>query len=386
MKLFTTIIFFAFLFVYCAESRSRKDEDKTIEAVENEPLITIASPASVGMDSTLLDSMTSAIVNNEFPNIHSVLVFKDSKLVYENYFTGVDEIRGTPIGRVKHGRDSLHDLRSVSKSVTGACIGLAIAQGKIKSEEQSVWDFFPEYASLKNKQNSSLTLKHLLTMTVGLEWNESVPYTDPKNSEIQMDESDDPIRFVLSRKVVDKPGTRFNYSGGATEVLAIIIKKSTGLNVEEFAKQYLFNPLHIEKHYWIKFDSTDPKRNVPAAASGLRLRSRDIAKFGLLYMHDGIVEGKQILPSIWIQNSHKTQIFHTDSSQGYGYHFWTSQNRIKDRTLHIAAAVGNGDQRIFFDKTNNLMVVVTAGNYNQWDIKNGSWQLVERFLYPSFLK
>jgi CubicO group peptidase (beta-lactamase class C family) len=387
-KILFVFAFFALIFS-CNEPASSEAagtpaNDST--AGSSEPGIVSASPASVGMDSTLLDSMTAAIVRNEYPNIHSVLVAKDGKLVYENYFPGTDEIRGTPLGRINHGKDSLHDLRSISKSVTSACVGIAIAQGKIKSEDQSVWDFFPEYVSLKNKQNEGLSIKHLLTMSSGLDWNENIPYTNPANSEIQMDNSEDPIKYVLSRKIVSAPGSKWNYNGGATEVLATIITKATGMNVEEFARTFLFKPLGIEKYYWVKFDSTVASRNVPAAASGLRLRPRDILKFGLLYMNEGMFNGKQVLPASWVSNSHKAQILRGgDSTQAYGYQFWISENKIGGKQFYIPAANGNGDQRLYFDKTNNLLVAVTAGNYNKWDIKNGSWQLVENFIYPSFI-
>lgn len=388
MKQILAITLVTFFFFQCGETDSKKNEPTLTAGVtaDEEPGIVTASPATVGIDSSFLDSMTRAIVSNEYPNIHSVLIVKEGKLVYENYFPGLDEILGLSLGRINHGRDSLHDIRSVTKSFTGACIGLAISQGKIKSDEQSVWDFFPEYASLKNRDNAGLTLKHLLTMTAGFEWDESVPYTSPKNSEIAMDQSDDPLKFVLSRKVVSKPGSTFNYSGGATELQAAIIQKATGFNVEEFAKQYLFAPLHIDRYYWIKVDSTNPRKNVPAAASGLRLRSRDLVKFGLLYMNDGKVDDKQILSADWVENSHRTQILYKDSTQGYGYQFWTSINKIGTHTVRSTYALGNGDQRIFFDRTNKLLVVMTAGNYNQWDIKNGSVQLLQRFIYPSFLK
>ena len=374
------------LAIYFLSCNSPAPSPKQSTPILNETGIEPASPKSVGMDSLMLNNMTRAIVNTEYPNIHSVLIVKNGKLVYENYFPGEDEIRGTRLGRIQHGIDSLHDLRSVTKSVLSACIGIAIAQGKIKSEDQKIWEFFPEFNEFKTGKKADITLNHLLTMTSGLDWNENIPYTNPANSEIQMDESDDPVKYVLSRKLVTTPGETWNYSGGSTEVLAATIKKATGLDVEQFAKENLFKPLGIEHYYWIKFDSTIASKNIPAAASGLRLRSRDMLKFGLLYMNNGSWNGKQVLPEAWVNNSLKWQVSRGDSTQGYGYKFWIFKEKIGDKQLELVTAVGNGDQRIFIDRQNKLLVIITAGNYNKWDIKKNATALVLNFIYPALLK
>ncbi|PWT76676.1 MAG: hypothetical protein C5B59_06080 [Bacteroidetes bacterium] len=187
--------------------------------------IVTESLESAGIDSTLLDKMTAAIESNEYPNIHSVLILSNGKLVYEHYFPGKDEIWGHPIGIVNHDRDSLHDMRSASKSVVSACIGIAIGKGLIRNENENIWKFFPEYADLDSGDKAKLTLKDLLTMSSGLDWDESISYNDPTNSEIQMDYSIDPIRYVLSRPLAHPIGAVWNYNGGGTEVLAAVIHK-----------------------------------------------------------------------------------------------------------------------------------------------------------------
>ncbi|MEJ0033646.1 MAG: serine hydrolase [Bacteroidota bacterium] len=119
--------------------------------------------------------------------------------MYEEYFTGKDEILGNSIGEVAYDADKLHDVRSISKSVVSACVGIAMAQGKLKDVNQSIFDFFPEFEKYKTGERAKLTIEHLLSMSSGIEWNEDIPYNDPANSEIQMDEASDPIDFVLSR-------------------------------------------------------------------------------------------------------------------------------------------------------------------------------------------
>lgn len=371
-----------FAITACKEKSSQpaSSQPKIEEGIE------FAQPSSVGIDTTELNKMTSAIKSGEYPNIHSVLIAKNGKLIYEKYFPGKDEILGNSIGFVNHHKDSLHDVRSVTKSVVSACIGIALSQGLIKSIDQPVWEYFPEYAAQNKGNKSSLTIKHLLTMTSGLDWNENLPYTDPANSEIQMDKSADPILFVLSRKLVSEPGTQWNYNGGTTQVLAAIIKKASGVEVDEFAMKNLFSPLGISNFHWIKFEDSLRGSNVPLAAAGLRMRSRDMLKFGILYMNRGSWNHKEILTEAWVADSHKSQITRGDlrsGKGGYGYQFWTFQKGYSTDTTEIATAVGNGDQRIFFDPKNELLVVITAGNYNQWTIKNNAAALLSNFIYPA---
>lgn len=347
----------------CGTERNKEDRN---HVVEDE--IETAAPTSVGMDSVILKKMTETIAKGDYPNIHSVLIVKNHKLIYENYYAGNDEILGKSLGVIRHHKDSLHDIRSVTKSVVSACIGIAVSQKKITDIEQSVWDFFPEYAKLEIGEKAKLTIKNLLTMSSGLEWNENIPYTDPANSEVQMDASPDPIEFVLSRKSLDTPGTKWNYNGGTTQVLAAIIKKVTGVEVDEYARQYLFEPLGIKRYQWLKFSDSGKTANIPLAAAGLRLRSRDMLKFGLLYMNNGTWNRKRILPKDWVQESHQSHVTREDpvsGTGGYGYQFWIGNDTFNNKAINLAIAVGNGDQRIFFDRTNDLLVVITAGNYNQ---------------------
>lgn len=347
---------------------------------ENE--LSYGSLKNVGFDSVRIHAMTNAIAKQEYPNIHSVLIVKNRKLVYENYFDGKDEIWGTSIGMVNHSKDSLHDVRSISKSVISACIGIAIAQGRIKDENQKVWDFFPEYADLNTGEKSNLTIHHMLTMSSGLEWNENIPYTDPANSEIQMDNSNDPVYHVLSRPLATTPGTTWNYNGGCTQVLAAILFKVSGMEADAFANQYLFKPLGISAFFWTALTPKPGRKSVPAAASGLRLRSRDMAKIGLLYMQAGRWNGKQIITESWAKSSHTPQVSRPDGG-GYGYQFWTWTMPVNNTNIPLAVAVGNGDQRIYFDHQHDLMVVITAGNYNLWTIQKNADALLRDYIYPS---
>jgi CubicO group peptidase (beta-lactamase class C family) len=363
------------LLVFCLEScfQQNKAQSKT-----NEDGIRTASMAEVGIDSTVINRIDTAIQNGTYPNIHSLLIARHNMLVYEKYWPGKDESWGSDRGVVTHSKDDLHDIRSISKSIVSACIGIAMQQGKIKSVDQKVFVFFPEYARLDSGMKSLLTIKHLLTMSSGLSWNEDVPYDNPENSEIRMIRSGNPVEYVLSQPMDFPPGTVWKYNGGTTQLLAAIIEKTTGKKVDQFANEYLFQPLEIKRFEWVKYPGID----LPAAASGLRLRSRDLMKFGLLYSNEGMWSGKQVVPKSWVSESCQSHV-ERPKGGGYGYQFWLWQDTITRKLTSLVACVGNGDQRIFIDKTNDLLIVVTAGNYNKWEIKNNSGALLKDYIYPS---
>lgn len=338
--------------------------------------------AAVGFDSTIINKIDTAVGNGTFPNIHSVLIAKDNRFVYEKYWQGKDEVWGVDAGIKAHAKDSLHDIRSITKSIVSACFGILLQQGKIKSTSQKIFDFFPEYKKQDTGLKSLLTIEHLLTMTSGLKWNEDVPYDNPENSEIQMIRSGHPAEYVLSQPMEQPPGKQWKYNGGTTQLLAAIIEKTTGQHIKEFAAKNLFQPLGITKFVWAIYPGTTEY----AAASGLRLRSRDLLRFGLLYLNNGVWNGKQIVPRSWVNASVQPYIKRGGGGNAYGYQFWLISDTLQNKPVNLIACIGNGDQRIIIDKARKLVIVVTAGNYNKWNIKNGSYQLGRQYIYPALGK
>ena len=337
--------------------------------------------AAEGIDPGMIQQLENEIQQGVYPNVHSLLIARHGKLVYEHYWRGNDEMLGLKIPAAPHSADQVHDMRSITKSFVGACIGIAIAQGKIKDVDVPIFSFFPELARLDTGMKAKLTLRHLLTMSSGLDWDETRPYNDSLNSEIAMDKSPDPIEYVLSRPMVYAPGTVWRYNGGTTEVLAAIIKKVSGKPVDEFAKEYIFGPLGIDRWFWFK----NLVSHTPSAAAGLRLRSRDLLKFGLLYADEGSWGGKQVIPAAWVDSSLAQHIVRGGfgGPGGYGYQFWTFPETLKDGITMVPAGVGNGDQRVFIDRKHALVVVVTAGNYNNFTIRKNSNALLAEGIYPA---
>lgn len=370
----STIIFLSII-VFCSELNNTSSAVPPYLKDE----INTSGLTQVEMDSLQMEKVWQDISLGVYPNIHSLLIYKNNHLVYEKYLEGKDEKMGIPLDIVQHSTDVLHDVRSITKSVVSTCVGIAIAQGKIKSENELVFGFFPEYAQFNVGEKRAITLHHLLRMTSGLLWNEELPYTNPLNTERMMDTASNPVAFVLSRPLDTLPGTKWQYNGGNTEVLAAIIEKSTGKTIEEFANEYLFKPLGIEEYEWDKFSQIDK----PSAARGLRLRSRDLLKFGILYLQNGEWKKNKIISENWIQSTFKNAVSTTRKMGEYGNHFWIYNDSIQGKPVTCWGAVGNGGQRIFIDQKNKLVVVITAGNYNQWKIKNDSYALLRR-IYETF--
>ncbi len=315
------------------------------------------------------DELDAAFHRGELPNLHGVLVVRHGKLALERYYDGPDERRGSrSIGDVQFGPEVKHDLRSVSKSIVSLPYGIAVAEGLAAELHQPLMDQFPEYGDLAaDPDRRKLTVAHALSMTLGLRWDESLPYTDPRNSETAMDRARDRYRYVLEQPIVDAPGSRWAYNGGATAVIARLVSQGSGQSIVDFARERLFEPLGIHDFEWIA-----DHRGEPIAASGLRLRPRDLARIGQLILNDGAWGETQVVPAQWLSKSltPKAQVRSDLGSPGglrdgleYGYHWWLG--RAPSSGERWIGAFGNGGQRLFVVPGSQMVVVITAGNYNQ---------------------
>ena len=318
----------------------------------------VGAPESVAIDGSTVCRAVERIRSGALANVHSILVARRGRLVIEKYFPGRDEARGRSLGVVDFGPQTKHDLRSASKSVVSLLFGIALAEGKIRSVNDPALDYFPEYPDLRTPERTRIRLSHLLAMTMGVEWDETGSYLSPFNSETRMDWASDRARFVLSRPIVAAPGERFTYNGGATALLARVVQRATGRKLDAYARDVLFGPLGIDDYEWLAYPNGEP-----IAASGLRLRPRDLAKIAQLYLSDGQWNGRQVAPTEWIRESIRPK---SDVGGGvqYGYQWWLDRSIVGGKTIAWAAARGNGGQRAFVIPALDLVVVVMAGNYN----------------------
>jgi CubicO group peptidase (beta-lactamase class C family) len=344
----------------------------------------VAAPAPI--DIKPLDQMSAAIRDGQYGNIHGVLVGRRSGIVYQSYFIGHDRVwqRGD-VGEIAFTADSHHDVRSISKSVVSTLIGIAIAEGHIPSVDASLATLLPRYAHLLSGDKKSLTLKHVLTMTAGLRWDEaSAPLVEADNDEIGMFRSADPAAFVLERELVAPPGATFNYNGGLTQLLAIILEARTGIALEEYAELKLFDPLGIKNAEW-----HGDLGGVPAAGSGLRLRMSDLGKLALLYANNGRWNGRQLIPEAWLDEATRphVEVFSGEPddpvSVAYGYQWWLVDLPTTHDPVKMIQAAGNGGQNILILPTLDLVFITFAGIYGQADQSVFAEELLEKFIIPA---
>lgn len=327
----------------------------------------LAAPAAADPGGARMERrLAEAHAAGELSGLHAVLVLKDGETFAEAYFPGRDEAWGQDLGTVAHGPDTLHDLRSVTKSLVGLLYGIALEEGLVPALDAPLVEAFPGYPDLAaDPARRAILVRHALTMTMGLDWDESLPYSDPRNSEIAMEMADDRLRFALDRPVVEAPGARWIYSGGATALVGALIARGTGMELNAYARARLFAPLGIEDWSWTRgFDGA------PSAASGLRMTPRGLAKLAAMLLAEGRApDGRQVVPAAWIEESFRprARTGPAEFDPGYGYFWWTAPGEAPP----WAAGFGNGGQRLSINRGLNLAMIVLAGNYNRPD----AWEL-----------
>lgn len=311
--------------------------------------------AGYALADTLDQKLRAGFSKGELPGLHGAVVDLGDRRLAEVYFPGKDERWGSPLGDRQHGPDTLHDLRSVTKSVVGLLYGIALAEGKVPAPSEPLYAQFPNYPDLMGEHGRDrILVAHALSMQMGLEWNEDLPYSDPRNSEIRMEHASDRYRYVLEQPIREAPGQSWIYSGGAVALLGGLIENGTGMSLDAYARHALFEPLGISHFEWVR--GAD---GIPSAASGLRLTLRDMAKIGHLVALDGAYDGKQIVPKAWIEES---MIPRADVDEGFRYgYLWYVAGRPE---APLVIAVGNGGQRLTVQPDHDFVVAAFGGRYN----------------------
>jgi CubicO group peptidase (beta-lactamase class C family) len=343
-----------------------------------------ASPAETGFAPDLEARFEAVRAAGQLRNLHGVVVLRQGAIVFERYLAGVDEARGRSLGDVAFGPETLHDLRSVTKSIVSLLYGIALADKRVPAPGEPLLAQFPEYPDLaKDKQLAALTVANALTMTLGMQWNEDLSYMDPRNSETAMDAASDRYRFILERPIVAAPGEVWIYSGGAVALIGRLIEKGTGQKLQDFARSALFEPLGIENSDWAK--GLDGEA---IAASGLRLTPRDLARIGQMVLAGGSWGGRTIVPSAWLEAAFKPVAMVRDG-QHYGYLWRVGElayaSKSGTRGERYMEAVGNGGQILAILPERALVIAVTAGNYNDPKAGEVPQAVLRRIVLPSLV-
>lgn len=315
------------------------------------------SPEQIGQ------RLAQAQQDGRVSGLHALLVSQGGKLVFEHYGQGDDEQWGRRLGPVVFGPDVPHDLRSVSKSVIGLAYGIALAAGKVPPPEAKLYEQFPEYSDLASQPGRDrLTIHHVLSMTLGLDWDElTVPYSNPRNAEIMMEAAPDRFRFILERPIVGEPGAAWTYCGGATALLGRLIARGTGEPLLAYCRRVLFDPMGFGP-----VDCSQGRDGEYRAASGLRLLPRDLLKIGQLVRAGGVWNSNQLVPRDWLERAITPAITPEDGRR-YGYHWYLGASPAagSQRRQSWVGGIGWGGQRLYVFPALDLVVAQHCGNYNK---------------------
>lgn len=313
-----------------------------------------------GIDSTQIYKLVNKIISGEIPNIHSLLILKDNRLVLEEYF-------------YNYSINIPHRLHSVSKSFTSALTGIAIDRNFIPDVNEPVWKYFMDRGTTKWVQEKyDVRVDHLLSMSAGLDWKGLT--IGESNDDMDMYKSEDYFRYILNKNLKYTPGTNFCYNNGLSLMLGNIIEKSSGISVDNFAKENLFYDLAINNYSWEVSDN-----GITYTDSGLRMRPRDMLKFGHLYLNKGEWHNKQLISANWINYSTRQKM--NAGPQDYGYHWWIRNYIVNNELVSSYYALGHGEQAIIVVPGMNMVVVMTAGNY--MEPEHRPFEIMTDYILPS---
>ena len=320
-------------------------------------------------DTSLIRELNKKIVQNYFKSITSIVVIKNGKLLIEEYFNGAN-------------RNTLHDTRSVGKTLASTIMGIAIEEGHITNENQKLKDFY----NLKSYQNYSpqkenIILKSLLTMSSGFDGSDMIP--DSPGNEENMYPTSDWVKFGLDLPLDSNKtaGKDWDYFTAGVVILGDILNKTVPNGLERYADEKLFQPLGICNYKW-QYTPT----NVPNTAGGFQMNSLDNARYGQLYINKEVFEEKQILPEIWIRSSLSKQIaLPKRENEFYGYLLWNKKYSVNGNEIETYYASGNGGNRIMIFNDIDIVVVITATAYGQPYMHHQADEIIESYLLPSIL-
>ena len=304
-----------------------------------------------------------------FKHITSVIVIKNGKLLVEEYFNGAT-------------RDSLHDVRSVGKSFASTLTGIAIKDGLLKSEDQTLSEFYDlkayDHYSIKK---ANISLKELLTMSSDFDGDDD--NGDSPGNEENMYPTDNWVKFALDLPVDSiKYKGQWHYFTAGAMLLGSTLDKLVPGGLERYADTKLFKPLNITHYQW----QYTPQK-VINTSGGIQMNALDFAKYGQLYQNNGLWKGTQILTKQWIDKTLTKQIAVTGRTEEYyGYLFWNKKYKVGNRLYETFYCAGNGGNKIFIFKDQPLVIVITATAFGTAYAHPQVDKMMEEYILPSVIK
>ena len=296
-----------------------------------------ASPSDAGMDSVKLDSAYRRLyTSGDFTSARSMVVVRRGKLVGEAYCTDLLD------------RTRPNAIWSCTKSVTSLVTGFALRDGYIDSLDDPIEKYLPQQLN-KHPEHKGITIRNLLTMRAGIDFNAGL---DEQTGQLLSEIPDDCVDYILSNKQIDAPGPVFSYNNGVPTLLSAVIQSRAAMNLGDYARKKLFEPLGISNYKWDNY-----RDGVTLGAYGLWMIPRDLAKIGWMVCDTGKWAGRQIVSPDWIWQS-ATGIMATTTSL-YGFYWWI------DAGAQCVYMAGHGGQFVFVVPEKQLVVVITSDAFTQ---------------------
>ena len=359
------LTFLCLILITCCTNPDNSDTDYTYSIPQNVgDGWDTASLNSVGIDEGVIENLIGKIKNDFYDEIHSIVIIKNDKLVFEEYFPGHDFNYN---GQNFHGAlidfdlNTPHNTHSATKSIVSTLVGIAIEKDFIVSKNDKIISYFEQYWDLFDEEKSKITVEHLLTMSSGLEWNEwDVPPGDPQYDTYLFNVSLDPIRYILSKSIVTEPGTSFYYNGAGVDLLGELITIASGMRLDDFAGQYLFELLDVNNYEFQVHPS-----GMVYAHGDIYITPRSMAKYGYLLLNNGKWNDETIVSEDWINISTSSQIQlpQLTWADEYGYLIWRKVYYSNNQPYESYFAEGWGGQKIAVFPSLDIVVVFTGANY-----------------------
>ena len=305
----------------------------------------VTSLEAEGLDPSRFELLIGLIREDVFRKVDGIVVARHGKILVEKYFHG-------------YGRDDPHEIRSATKSISSALVGIAIDQGHIPGVGDGLYRHFQEREPLRNQdeRKSRITLENLLNMTTGLDCDDMDSAS--AGNETNVLETEDITRFMLDLPMAHEPGEHWAYGTGIAHLAGSVIESATGTTVQEFARTFLFEPLGMAGYGW------KTSGGIAHTGGGFRMRPVDMAKFGQLYLDRGRWQGRQVLSEEWIDATWKSRVPVTGDF-GYGYLWWRRTFEVDGRPFPALAAQGNGENNIFVLPDLELVVVLSGSAFGE---------------------
>jgi len=301
---------------------------------------------------------------SQVPSIRSMVISHEFETIAEQYYNNTTS-----------GPDSILDVRSVTKSISSALIGIALDMGYLTSVDQKLSEFITPLTDSLDQQKGDITIKQLLTMTAGFEWFEIAEPSEFGNFIYAPNQ----LEYVLNKPMIHTPGTVFDYSDGAAHLVSIVISQATGMSASEFADEYLFKPMGIDHRFWY-----EDNQGHNYGGAGICIGPVDMIKFGELYLNHGKYNGVQVISETWIVESTSINISTNNIVPfltNYGYYWWIGHEKNYD----FYCAMGYGGQFIIVVPELELVMAATCDFRGLGSQAGQNWNRIINILLDNVL-